>query len=66
MLDKALGETRGPLAIAEECLLQREKRLGIDLVRDDVECQLTREVDLIKKCQRKMKETIERAEMQLK
>ena len=42
MLEKALGETRGPLAIAEECLLQREKRLGIDLVKDDVEIQLTR------------------------
>lgn len=66
MLDKALRETSGPLATAQECLLQREKRQGIDLVRDDVEIQLTREVDIIQKCQRKMKEAIARAETQLK
>uniref|UniRef100_A0A8B9SDL4 Tektin n=1 Tax=Apteryx owenii TaxID=8824 RepID=A0A8B9SDL4_APTOW len=39
-LERALTETEGPLQVAQECLLHREKRMGIDLVRDDVEKQL--------------------------
>ena len=42
MLEKALADTSSPLSIAEECLTRREKRLGIDLVHDDVERQLTK------------------------
>lgn len=45
MLEKALADTSSPLSVAEECLTRREKRLGIDLVHDDVERQLTKEVD---------------------
>ncbi|KAK2148832.1 hypothetical protein LSH36_480g01000 [Paralvinella palmiformis] len=59
ILEKALSDTRGPLAIAEECLLQREKRVGIDQVHDD-------EVDTIKRCQDKMIRLIEKAAIQLK
>lgn len=36
-MEKALGDTANPLHIAEECLMHREKRQGIDLVHDDVE-----------------------------
>lgn len=42
MLEKAYQDTKNPLAIAEECLLQREKRVGIDQVHDDVEKNLSR------------------------
>lgn len=35
--EKALADTANPLHIAEECLMHREKRQGIDLVNDDVE-----------------------------
>ena len=42
VLERSHEATRNPLSIAEECLLHREKRLGIDLVHDDVEKQLTR------------------------
>ncbi len=42
VLEKAYQDTKGPLSIAEECLLQREKRQGIDQVHDDVERTLTR------------------------
>ena len=42
VLEKALHDTSSPLAIAEECLLQREKRCGIDQVNDDVEKALSR------------------------
>lgn len=66
ILEKAYGDTRNPLAIAEECLLQREKRVGIDQVQDDVERNLSKEVDVIKKCQDRMKKLLEKASIQLK
>ncbi|XP_048729260.1 tektin-3-like isoform X1 [Ostrea edulis] len=65
-LEKALGDTANPLHIAEECLMHREKRQGIDLVHDDVERTLIREVDIIKKCQAKMKKVLDKAYVQLK
>ena len=40
VLEKALAETDNPLHIAQECLYNREKRQGIDLVHDDVEKEL--------------------------
>ena len=39
-LKNALMATEVPLHIAQECLQNREKRLSIDLVHDDVEVQL--------------------------
>jgi len=42
MLEKALADTDTPLSIVEECLTRREKRMGIDLVHDDVERSLTK------------------------
>ncbi|OXB81186.1 UNVERIFIED_CONTAM: hypothetical protein H355_005116 [Colinus virginianus] len=39
-LERALAETEAPLQVAQECLLHREKRMGIDLVHDNVEKQL--------------------------
>jgi len=64
--EKALADTANPLHIAEECLMNREKRQGIDLVNDDVEKSLVREVDVIKKCQMKMKKVLDKAYVQLK
>ncbi|XP_041365465.1 tektin-3-like isoform X1 [Gigantopelta aegis] len=65
-LEKALADTANPLHISEECLLHREKRQGIDLVNDDVERSLCREVGVIKKCQAKMKKVLDKAYIQLK
>ncbi|XP_013387004.1 tektin-3-like [Lingula anatina] len=65
VLEKALQETENPLHIAQECLYNREKRQAIDLVHDHVEKELIKEVDIIKRCQEKMRQTIERANMQL-
>ena len=42
MLEKAYYDTKQPLSIAEECLLQREKRQGIDQVHDHVEKNLSK------------------------
>ncbi|CAG5132813.1 unnamed protein product [Candidula unifasciata] len=40
--EKALADSANPLHISEECLLNREKRQGIDLVNDDVEKSLVK------------------------
>ncbi|KAK6184531.1 hypothetical protein SNE40_006988 [Patella caerulea] len=66
MLEKAYNDTTSPLHIAEECLLHREKRNGIDLVNDDVEKSLSKEVTIIKRCQGRMKKLLEKAYVQLK
>jgi len=47
VLEKALSDTSRPLSIAEDCLKQRERRTGIDLVHDDVERLLSKVQSLI-------------------
>nr|XP_013816326.1 PREDICTED: tektin-3-like isoform X1 [Apteryx mantelli mantelli] len=64
-LERALTETEGPLQVAQECLLHREKRMGIDLVHDDVEKQLLTEVDVIRSCQERMQRYLDKAIAQL-
>ncbi|GAB0197827.1 tektin-3 [Grus japonensis] len=64
-LERALAETEAPLQVAQECLLHREKRMGIDLVHDDVEKQLFTEVDVIRSCQERMQRYLDQAKAQL-
>ncbi|XP_009878326.1 PREDICTED: tektin-3, partial [Charadrius vociferus] len=64
-LERALAETEAPLQVAQECLRHREKRMGIDLVRDDVEKQLFTEVDGIRSCQERMQQHLDKAKAQL-
>ncbi|CAM9700121.1 unnamed protein product [Bubo scandiacus] len=64
-LERALAETEAPLQVSQECLLHREKRMGIDLVRDDVEKQLFTEVDVIRSCQKRMQQYLDKAKDQL-
>ncbi|XP_060700564.1 tektin-3 isoform X2 [Hemiscyllium ocellatum] len=64
-LERALAETEGPLQMAQECLYQREKRIGIDLVHDDVEKQLIKEVECIKSCQERMRRYLNKSITQL-
>lgn len=64
-LDKTLVETEIPLHIAQECLYNREKRQGIDLVHDNVERVLIKEVDNIKRCQDDLRRLIQTANNQL-
>ncbi|XP_066473261.1 tektin-3 [Tiliqua scincoides] len=64
-LERALAETEAPLQVAQECLLHREKRMGIDLVHDDVEKQLLTEVDVIHSCQERMRRHLDKAVAQL-
>jgi len=65
VLEKTLAETENPLHIAQECLYNREKRQGIDLVHDNVEKQLIQEVDTIKACQEEMRKLIQDSNNQL-
>ncbi|KAK3748289.1 hypothetical protein RRG08_039541 [Elysia crispata] len=65
LLEKNLAETENPLHIAQECLYNREKRQSIDLVHDCPEKELIREVDLIKRCQERLRNTVDRANVQL-
>ncbi|KAM6111324.1 tektin-3 [Pterocles gutturalis] len=64
-LERALAETEAPLQVTQECLLHREKRMGIDLVHDDVEKQLFTEVDVIRSCQERMQRYLDKAKAQL-
>ncbi|KAF1593072.1 UNVERIFIED_CONTAM: Tektin-3, partial [Eudyptes pachyrhynchus] len=64
-LERALAETEAPLQVAQECLLHREKRMGIDLVHDNVEKQLFTEVDVIRSCQERMQQCLDKAKAQL-
>ncbi|XP_036937237.1 tektin-3 [Acanthopagrus latus] len=64
-LERALAETAGPLQVSQECLYHREKRMSIDLVHDDVEKGLIKEVEVIKSCQERMRRLVERAIAQL-
>ncbi|XP_037610595.1 tektin-3 [Sebastes umbrosus] len=64
-LERALAETEGPLQVSQECLYHREKRMSIDLVHDDVEKDLIKEVGVIKSCQERMRRHLDRAIAQL-
>ncbi|KAM9222205.1 tektin-3-like [Leptosomus discolor] len=64
-LERALAETEAPLQVTQECLLHREKRMGIDLVHDDVEKQLFVEADIIRSCQERMQQYLDKAKAQL-
>ncbi|XP_032354733.1 tektin-3 [Camelus ferus] len=64
-LERALMETEAPLQVARECLFHREKRMGIDLVHDEVETELLTEVDIILCCQERMKMHLDKAIAQL-
>ncbi|XP_061872556.1 tektin-3-like [Colius striatus] len=63
-LERALAETEAPLQVAWECLLQREKRMGIDLVHDEVEKELLTEVDGIRACQERIRLFLEKHELE--
>uniref|UniRef100_A0A1A8BIF7 Tektin n=1 Tax=Nothobranchius kadleci TaxID=1051664 RepID=A0A1A8BIF7_NOTKA len=65
-LERALDATEIPYAIATDNLTCRTRRLGPDLVRDSVEEELMKEVDLIKNIQALLKRTIAQVVTQIK
>jgi hypothetical protein len=43
--------TEGPLHIARDCLANRQRRIDYDLVQDEAEKQLLKEIELIAQVQ---------------
>ncbi|KAM3864590.1 tektin-4 [Diretmus argenteus] len=65
-LERALDVTEIPYAISTDNLTCRERRLGPDLVKDTVEEELLKEVDLIRSIQALLKRTIAHVVSQIK
>ena len=64
-LEHALKETNRPLRTAQDCQKHRVGRQGIDLVKDEVEHCLDKEVENIRAYQESMRETLDIANSQL-
>nr|XP_045014739.1 tektin-1 isoform X2 [Jaculus jaculus] len=64
-VEKALESFKEPLHITERCLAYREKRVGIDLVHDEVEQELQKEAEIIQGVIALLKRTLEEAVEQI-
>ena len=53
-----MKETENPLAVTSSCIYNRENRMGIDRVKDDVETRLYQESDVIRNTQSKLKDAL--------
>lgn len=65
-LDKALQDTEVPYHIAQECLYHREHRQGIDLVHDQAEQFLLKEIEHLKDCQKRLNDVRKKVVEQLR
>ncbi|CAK8696159.1 unnamed protein product [Clavelina lepadiformis] len=65
-LEKALDATEIPMQIATDNLECRFRRQGPDMVKDNVEIQLLREVDLLKSVQDLLQRTIDQTKNQIR
>jgi len=65
-LENALRATEVPLHIATDNLNCRQRRLGVDMVQDDVEISLLKEVEIINNVQDLLKNTINQTEKQIR
>ncbi|KYN04709.1 PREDICTED: tektin-3-like [Cyphomyrmex costatus] len=64
-LQIVIQDLEGQLHIAQECLYHRESRKGIDLVHDEVEKALLEEVEIVRNCEKKLKQIMDRCINQL-
>ena len=53
-----MKETENPLSVTSNCIYNRENRMGIDRVKDDVETRLYQESDVIRNTQNKLKDAL--------
>ncbi|XP_051993757.1 tektin-4 [Xyrauchen texanus] len=65
-LERALDATEIPFAIAIDNLTCRERRFGPDLVQDQVEEELLKEVELIRSIQALLKKTVDQTVNQIR
>jgi len=66
LLEKMVDDVRSSLAASEECLLQRERRSGIEQVRDNVERNVTKEVLRMRRSLDTLKKMWDKVSVQLK
>jgi len=65
-VEKAIESCKEPLHIAQQCLINRQRRRGIDLVHDDPEKELLKEVETIQGALALLERTREQAVEQLR
>ncbi|ESO95487.1 hypothetical protein LOTGIDRAFT_203870 [Lottia gigantea] len=65
-VEKALEATDEPLHIAQRCLANREQRFGIDLVHDDAQKELIKEVETIQGVRALLQRTLDQAQEQVR
>ncbi|XP_064022267.1 tektin-1 [Pogoniulus pusillus] len=65
-LEKSLESCQEPLVIAQKCLLNRQRRLGIDLVHDEVEQELVKEVEVLQEVIALLGRTLEQTNEQIR
>ncbi|XP_025089250.1 tektin-1-like [Pomacea canaliculata] len=65
-VEKALQASEEPLHIAKQCLANRERRTSIDLVHDDVQKELLKEVETLEGVQALLQRTLDEATEQLR
>lgn len=54
------------LKICQKCIILRENRLGVDMVNDEVDNELSREIVVIKGCQNLVGKTLEQTNEQIR
>jgi tektin-3 len=57
-VERSLQGCEGPLHVVQECLYNREKRQGIELVHDEVEQSLLKEVEEIRTCENNFRDML--------
>ncbi|XP_010148752.1 PREDICTED: tektin-1, partial [Eurypyga helias] len=65
-LEKSLESCKEPLIIAQKCLLNRQRRAGIDLVHDEVEQELVKEAEVIQGVIALLGRTLEQTKEQIR
>ncbi|NXB93619.1 TEKT1 protein, partial [Vidua chalybeata] len=65
-LERALEGCKEPLVIAQKCLLYRQRRVGIDLVHDEVEQELLKEAEVIQGVIALLERTLEQTNEQIR
>ncbi|KAM9597331.1 tektin-1 [Trichechus inunguis] len=65
-LEKALESLKEPLHITQMCLAYREKRVGIDLMHDEVERELIKEIEVIQGVMALLTRTVEETSEQIR
>ncbi|XP_004684808.1 PREDICTED: tektin-1 [Condylura cristata] len=65
-LEKALESLKEPLHITQTCLAYREKRIGIDLVHDEVEEELMKEDEIMQGVKSLLTRTLEETTEQIR